>query len=109
MTEAEVQEVLNQVVRRITERFRPEKIIVFGSYARGEADRDSDLDLLVVMDVEGSCRRKANEIDLALADRTVPMDLIVVTPSQYDRQKDLVGTVVRQAAREGKVLYDRAA
>ena len=109
MTEAEAQDILNQVVRRITERFRPEKIIVFGSYARGEADRDSDLDLLVVMDVEGSCRRKANEIDLALADRTVPMDLIVVTPSQYDRQKDLVGTVVRQAAREGKVLYDRAA
>ena len=104
-----MKDILNQVVRRIAERFRPEKIIVFGSYARGELSRDSDLDLLVVMEVNGSCRRKANEIDLALADRTVPMDVIVVTPAQFDRQKDLVGTIVREAARQGKVLYERAA
>ena len=109
MTEAEMKDILNQVVQRIAERFRPEKIIVFGSYARGEVSRDSDLDLLVVMEVDGSCRRKANEIDLALADRTVPMDVIVVTPAQFDRQKDVVGTIVREAAREGKVLYERAA
>ena len=109
MTEAEIRDVLDKIVQRITERFSPEKIIVFGSYARGETTYDSDLDLLVVMHVDGSRRQKANEIDLALAGRTVPLDLIVVTPEQFDRQKDLIGTVVREAAREGKVIYERAA
>ena len=61
------------------------------------------------MPVEGSRRKKTNEIDLTLADRLVPMDLIVVTPEQFERQKDIVGTIVREAVREGRVIYERAA
>lgn len=109
VTDRERDELLDRVVRRITARFRPELIILFGSYARGKVTADSDLDLLVVMDAGGSCRRKANEIDLALADRTVPMDVIVMTPRQFERRKHLVGTIARQASQEGKILYDRAA
>ncbi len=105
----EIQAVLNRTVRLIVERFQPEKIILFGSYAGGQPTEDSDLDLLIVMRVDGSLRRKANEIDLALADRTVPMDVIVVTPEQFERRKDAIGNVVRDAAREGKVIYERAA
>jgi predicted nucleotidyltransferase len=101
--------ILDNVIARITRRFTPEKIILFGSYARGTTTRDSDIDLLIVMNVEGSLRGKTNEIDLLLADRTVPMDLLVVTPKQYERQKELIGTVVRQAVREGRVIYERAA
>ena len=109
MTETELQNLLDSIVRRITERVQTEKIILFGSYARGKTAYDSDLDLLVVMHVEGSRRQAANAIDLALADRTVPMDVVVVTPEEYDRQKNLIGTIVREAVREGKVLYERAA
>lgn len=97
------------MVQRIADGFDPEKIIIFGSYARGEIDRDSDLDLLIVMHVEGSLRQKANEIDLMLADRTLPLDLIVVTPEQFARQKDVIGTIVREAVKDGKVVYERAA
>jgi predicted nucleotidyltransferase len=97
-----------EMVRRIVEGFRPEKVILFGSHARGVAAADSDVDLLVVMPVEGSVRKKAMEIDLALADRTLPLDLIVVTPEQFERDRDRIGTVVRPAARQGKVLYDRS-
>ncbi len=109
MEQTRIDVIIDAMIRRITGRFQPEKIILFGSYARGEATDDSDVDLLVVMHVKGSRRRKANEIDLALSGRTVPLDLIVVTPEQFDRQKDLIGTIVRQAAREGKVVYERAA
>ena len=109
MTEAECQEFIEEAVRRIVSRFQPERIILFGSGARGATTPDSDIDFLVVMPVEGSQRKKAGEIDLALADRLVPMDVIVVTPEQFERQKDLIGTIVREAAREGKVLYERAA
>ena len=100
---------IETMVQRIADGFDPEKIIIFGSYARGEIDRDSDLDLLIVMNVEGSLRQKANEIDLMLADRTLPLDLIVVTPEQFARQKDVIGTIVREAVKDGKVVYERAA
>jgi predicted nucleotidyltransferase len=109
MTQKEIDNILDEMVRRIVERFHPEKIILFGSYVRNESTEDSDFDILVVMPAENSQRQKANEIDLALADRTVPMDVIVVTPEQFDRQKNLAGTIVYEAAREGRVIYERAA
>jgi predicted nucleotidyltransferase len=109
MKKTEIQYVLDEMVRRIVQGFHPDRIILFGSYAKGESTDDSDLDLLIVMPVEGSRRQKTNEIDLALADRLVPLDLIVVTPDQFDQQKDVIGTIVREAIREGRVIYERAA
>ena len=109
MTQIEIDNMLDEMVRKIIEQFHPDKIILFGSYARNEYTEDSDFDILVVMPAENSQRQKANEIDLALADRTVPMDLIVVTPEQFDRQKVLIGTIVYHAAREGRVIYERVA
>ena len=103
------QEKIEEMVRRIAEQFHPEKIILFGSHARGTAGPDSDVDLLVVMHVQGSRRQKATEIDLSLSDREIPLDLLVVTPEQFDRDRGMIGTVIRPAAREGKVLYERAA
>ena len=104
-----VQESIREMVRRIAVQFQPDKIILFGSHARGKAGPDSDVDLLVVMPVEGSKRRKATEIDGALADRTIPVDLIVVTPEEFERARHQIGSVLRPAALEGLVLYDRAA
>ena len=106
---SEIQNVLDEVVHRIVDRFRPQKIILFGSYTGGEPGPDSDIDLLIVLDVKGSTRQKANEIDMLMADRQMPMDFIVLTPEQYERQKNIVGTIVRQADREGKVIYEHAA
>jgi len=109
MTEQESMQLLDEMVQRIVARFHPDRIILFGSYAKGTPTTDSDLDILIVMPVKGSRRSKANEIDLALSDRTIPIDLIVVTPEQFERQKDVVGTIVRAAAREGRTVYERAA
>lgn len=99
---------IDAAVRTIVERFRPSKIILFGSHARGTGDPDSDVDLLVVMDVNGSKRRQAVEIDLALAERTFPMDLIVVTPEEFAKYRDFVGHVLYPAVREGKIVYEAA-
>lgn len=104
-----VQDAIAEMVRRIVSRFNPDKIILFGSHARGEAGPDSDVDLLVVMPVHGSKRQKAIEIDGALADRRIPLDLIVVRPEEFERARDQIGSVLRPAALEGRVLYDRAA
>jgi predicted nucleotidyltransferase len=101
------QQVIAEAVRRIVEGFAPEQIILFGSHARGTAGPDSDADLLVVMPVSGSKRRKAVEIDLALAEIGMPKDVIVVTPEEVERYRNVVGTIIYPAMREGKVLYDR--
>jgi len=101
------QKLIDQMVSRIVEQFRPERVILFGSYARGEAGRDSDVDLLVVMPISGSKRAKQVEVRLALHDIRLPKDIIVVTPAEFERHQDIVGTIVRPAVKEGKVLYAR--
>jgi len=98
---------INKIVQRVVSQFSPDKIILFGSYARGNAGPDSDIDLLIVMPVIGSKRDKAIEIGVSLHDIAIPKDLIVVTPQEFEWRKDVVGTIERPAAREGKVLYAR--
>ena len=99
---------IDEAVRRIVEQFRPAKIILFGSRARGAAEPDSDVDLLVVMNVKGSKRKQAVEIDLALSDRSFPLDLIVVTPEEFEKYRDVAGHILYPVVREGKVLYGAA-
>jgi len=96
-----------RMVRRIVRRFAPERVILFGSHARGEAGPDSDVDLLVVMPVAGSKLEKAVEIGVALHDIRLPKDIIVSTPEEFAWRKEIVGTIERPAVREGKVLYAR--
>lgn len=103
-----VRQTIDEMVRRIVERFDPEQIILFGSHARGAAGPDSDVDLLVVMNVDGANREKQLEIRLALNEFDVAMDVIVTTPEEFAWRKEIPGTVERPAALEGKVLYARA-
>ncbi len=100
-------EEIQQMIRRIVSRFRPERIILFGSHARGDAGPDSDVDLLVVMPVEGSRREKAVEIGVALQDIRLPKDIIVTTPEAFEARSEIPGTIERLSAREGRVLYAR--
>lgn len=100
---------VQQFADRIRRQFNPERIILFGSYARGEQTFDSDVDLLVVIDAKGSLRKLSVEIGVALSDREIPLDLVVVTPKQYERGKNQIGNIVQPAVSEGRVLYERAA
>jgi predicted nucleotidyltransferase len=104
-----VQNAVAEMVRRIVERFHPAKIILFGSHARGTAGTDSDVDLLVVMQPHGSKRERVVEVYGLLAGIGVPKDVVIVTPEEFELYRDVPGTVIRTACREGKVLYDRAA
>ena len=98
---------IDEMVRRIAERFDPDQIILFGSRARGTARHDSDVDLLVVMPVTGSKRETQIAIRCALHDIRVAKDIIVATPDEVERRRNIVGTIIRPALREGKVLYAR--
>jgi predicted nucleotidyltransferase len=93
------------MVSRIAKEFKPEQVILFGSHARGEGGPNSDVDLLVVLPVEGSKREKAIEIGVALHDVRIPKDIIVTTPEEFKWRKEIPGTIERPAVLEGKVLY----
>ncbi len=98
---------IREAARRIAERFRPERIIMFGSRARGTADARSDVDLLVICRVAGKRRAVATEIDRSLYGLKLARDIVVLTPEEFERDKFVPGTVARPAYLEGRVLYDR--
>jgi predicted nucleotidyltransferase len=100
---------IGAMVRRIVKQFRPAKIILFGSYAKGTAGPDSDVDLLIVMPVRGSRHKKAVEIGVALHDIEISKDVIVVTPEEFEWRKDVIGTIEWPAVREGQLLYAKSA
>lgn len=99
--------VIQTMVQRLVEQFDPEQIILFGSYARGTAGPWSDVDLLVILHLTGSKRAKQVEMRVALHDIQTPKDIIVATPDEVARYGNIVGTILRPALREGKVLYAR--
>ena len=107
MKKKRLDRIIDEMVARIVDRFDPERIILFGSAGRGRVGPDSDVDLLVVMPVEGSKREKAVEIGVAVNDIPLPKDIFVTTPEDFERRKDVVGTIERPAGREGRLVYAR--
>ena len=99
--------VIAAMTERIVQQFDPLRIILFGSQARGDAGPWSDVDLLVVLPEVANKREVAVEVRRALANFTVSKDIIVTTPDEIERRGDLIGTILRPALREGKVLYER--
>lgn len=100
-------ETLDEIVRRIVEVAEPEKIILFGSAARGEMGPHSDIDLLIVK--EGATPLKLmQEIHMGLYGMTVAVDALVTTPSHLERYKDSHCLVFKPALREGRVIHEAA-
>ena len=91
--------------RRVARQFRPRRIILFGSYAEGQATPDSDVDLLVVLPHRGKAVEKSVEIRLATRP-SFPMDLLVRTPQEVRKRLAMGDTFIRDILEKGKVLYE---
>ncbi len=101
---------LDSAVSRIIETFDPLQVVLFGSHARGEADDDSDIDLLVVLPtVEpwGSPLKAMTAVRRVLRRLPICIDVIVTTPEHLATRARIPGSVIRNAIREGKPLYAR--
>src|SRR5579859_6934042 len=96
--------LIRAMARRLVRQFDPEQIILCGSHARGTAGPDSDVDLMVVMPVKRSAKA-ATEIAMgvALHDVRVPKDIIIVTPDEIMEKRNITGTIIYPALREGQL------
>ena len=99
------QETMKEIIRRIVDVAKPDRIVLFGSAARGEAREESDIDLLVVKKGVPHRRRLAQEIYVSLIGIPVPVDVIVVTTEDVEELKDSIGTIIPAALTEGIEIY----
>ncbi len=102
------EQVVELVVQRVVAAFRALRVILFGSRARGEAGRWSDVDLLVVLPEVADKRLAAVEMLRAVGDLPVATDIVVSTPQELAHRGQTKGSVLRAALREGKVVYESA-
>ena len=96
---------IQNIVSQIHQLVNPIKIILFGSAARGELKRNSDIDLLVVMPDGTPRRRTAQFLYRELSDIPVPYDIIIATPMDLEAHKDNIGLIYKTILEEGKVIY----
>ena len=101
-------EILEEAARRLVENFHPEKIIRFGSQARGTADSHSDVDLLVISAIKEKRRKLMVDMRSVLNELEYAFDLIILTREEFERDRKIPGTVGRYASKEGKVIYEQS-
>ena len=89
---------------RIAQEFQPERIILFGSYAYGTPNDDSDIDILVVLPFKGKSMRKALEI-ISKINPKIPVDLLVRTPEQVENRISNNDWLMREVFEKGRMLY----
>lgn len=103
-----VQLEIQQIVKKVAENYKPEKIILFGSVSRGEEKKDSDIDLLIIKKSNKKRPFRVKEVFEALRglNRNFPIDPIVYTPEEINKRLSLGDYFIKRVLREGKVVYE---
>jgi predicted nucleotidyltransferase len=102
-----VSETLPLAVQRIVQTLRPEKIILFGSYAYGAPTPDSDVDLLIIMETNAPGKERSWAVSRLLIPRPFPVDILVKTPKEVERALEKGDFFIKEVLSSGKVLYER--
>jgi len=102
------QNLVEEIVRRVTTVIAAERIIVFGSAATGEMTRDSDIDLLILEKSIGNGREDWLRVQEALVDLGYPFDIILMTWQRFEETKNIIGGIAYPANKHGKVVYEAA-
>lgn len=98
-------DILQTITTRIAEALHPQKIILFGSWAREEQNAQSDIDLLVIQESELPRPQRYAQVRRLFWGIGVPLDILVYTPEEFARYQDVPGSFTHTVAREGRVLY----
>jgi len=100
---------ISEAVARLVEVARPAKVILFGSYATGEATKDSDLDLMVIEPGAGNKKSDCVKLRDAVGDVGTGVDVLVFSEVEANRRGQVPGTVIYWAFKEGRVMYETSA
>ena len=107
MSGSTFQSYLQNIVKTIVRRYRPEKIILFGSAAGGHISEDSDADLAIIKKTDKNFYDRIGEVS-DMVEHDIPLDIFVYTPEEFNRMRsDKYGYFVREEIlKKGKVVYD---
>lgn len=106
----ELEKNLKKIVRKLKKNYKPQKLILFGSLAKGRVSPESDIDLLIVKEkVPKRYPDRIKEIAHLLIDSNVGIDFIIWTPEELTRETDQNLFLKEEILKKGKVLYERAA
>jgi len=101
----EYEKEINNITAQIIEKYKPDKIILFGSAARGEFRRDSDADFLIIKkDTPFYGAERIRELS-RLIERNIPLDLLVYRPEEFEKRLEMGDPFLKAIMKEGKVLY----
>jgi len=107
MSELIEKSIIDETVDRLVETYQPERIYLFGSYGWGEPDKNSDLDIVIIVDHIGEkyCKRSIKGYK-ALQGLKIPKDIIVYTEEEFEERAEQRGSLCYRIKEEGQVLYE---
>lgn len=100
-------EIILNITEKIKDGYKPETIVLFGSYAQGRPGPDSDIDLLVVKDSKERRDNRDREIRRLLRGIKLPLDIFVYTPEEVEKFRSMEGSFVNEIFKKGEVLYEK--
>ncbi len=98
--------LLNEVTRRIVASVKPQRVLLFGSAARGRMNQNSDFDMLVIMSGRVHRRQTAQKIYRNLRGAGIAVDIVVATEKDLEKYGRRAGTILKSALQEGRVVYE---
>ena len=107
-TEVEIRDTILEIVNKIKKEYQPDKIILFGSYAYGQPDGDSDIDLLIIKDTSDRLIDRQVAVTRIASDpkRLIPLEVIVLTPEEVRGRLEIGDQFLRKILNKGEVLYE---
>ena len=98
---------ISDIVNKIAKNYDPDKIILFGSYAIGTANDDSDLDIIIVKKTDKPKHKRAREVRRFLLGSMVPIDLKIYTPIEFENERNFSLSFLNSAIKNSIVIYER--
>ena len=98
---------ITQIRNIIAKNYAPDKIILFGSYATGNYNKDSDIDLLIIKDTNLPRYKRGQTVRKFLYGSMVPIDIVVYTNSEIETDKNTKYTFIYEVLKTGKIIYDK--
>ena len=99
---------INVVVSKIALRFNPYKIILFGSYANGTPNNESDLDMIIIQDSDLPMHQRGQDIRLSLIGTMIPIDILIYTKLEFDEESRNAFSFLSTALKHSKIVYEIA-